>query len=54
MNISFQNENLMAERDGEIVASVPDLICILDVDTSVPVTTETLKYGRRVVVIGIP
>lgn len=54
MNVQFQNENLIAELDGRVVASVPDLICILDADTSVPVTTETLKYGRRVVVLGIP
>ncbi len=54
MNVGFQNENLLAEKNGIIAASVPDLICILDVDTSIPVTTESLKYGRRVVVIGIP
>jgi uncharacterized protein len=54
MQVSFQNENLMAEKDGKVLATVPDLICILDADTSVPVTTETLKFGRRVVVIGIP
>ncbi len=54
MEVSFQNENLVAHRDGKVVASVPDLICILDVDTAIPVTTETLKFGRRVAVIGIP
>ncbi len=54
MDVSFQNENLIATKDGTVVATVPDLICILDADTSIPVTTETLKFGRRVVVIGIP
>lgn len=54
MEVSFQNENLIAKRDGRVLATVPDLICILDADTAVPVTTETLKFGRRVKVIGIP
>ena len=54
MDVSFQNENLIAHRDGKVVATVPDLICILDVDTSVPVTTESLKFGRRVAVIALP
>jgi DUF917 family protein len=52
--IRFQNENLVAIRDGEIIASVPDLITVLDSETAKPITTERLKYGLRVIVIGIP
>ena len=52
-HISFQNENLVAEVDGEIVATVPDLITIIDHETGDPITTETLKYGQRVDVIGM-
>jgi DUF917 family protein len=51
--VVFQNENLVAKRDGRIVAMVPDLICILDSETAEPVTTEALKYGQRVKVVGI-
>lgn len=54
MTIDFQNENLIARRDGEVVAIVPDLICIVDKDTASPVSTEVLRYGLRVAVIGIP
>jgi len=54
MEIDFQNENLVARKNGSVVATVPDLICIIDLDTLVPVTTETLKYGRRVIVLGLP
>ncbi|MBQ0827553.1 DUF917 domain-containing protein [Streptomyces tagetis] len=54
MDVSFQNENLVAERDGTVVASVPDLICVLDTDTGEPVTTETLRYGLRVSVVVAP
>jgi uncharacterized protein len=33
---------------------VPDLICIVDLDTAEPVTTEVIRYGLRVAVLGIP
>ncbi len=54
MKIQFQNENLMAEKDGEIVISVPDLITMVEEDTGEPITTEQLRYGFRVKVLGIP
>lgn len=54
MKIQFQNENLVAECDGEMWASVPDLITVLDAETAAPITTEGLRYGYRAVIIGIP
>lgn len=52
--VEFQNENLTATVDGEILATVPDLICLVDVETFIPVTTDALKYGKRVLVVGLP
>jgi uncharacterized protein len=43
----------MAIRDGETVASVPDLFTILDVELGDAITTEGLRYGYRVAVVGI-
>ncbi|TDV48863.1 DUF917 domain-containing protein [Actinophytocola oryzae] len=54
LRLSFQNEYLLAERDGEVVATTPDLICVLETDTGEPVTTESMRYGNRVTVLGIP
>jgi hypothetical protein len=54
MALHFQNEHLAAMLDGEIVVSVPDLITVLDIETGQPITTEGLRYGFRVVVLGIP
>lgn len=54
VEIDFQNENLIARSGDTVLAAVPDLITILDQDTSYPITTEGLKYGLRVNVIGIP
>ena len=51
--VEFQNENLTAEVDGRIVATVPDLICLVDTETFSPVTTDALKYGKRVLVVGL-
>lgn len=53
LEIRFQNENLIATRDGELVAIVPDLICVTDVESGEPITTEGLRYGQRVRVLGI-
>jgi DUF917 family protein len=54
MRVAIQNENLIAWRDGAVVLSVPDLICILDADTGEPTGTETLRFGLRVCVVGFP
>jgi uncharacterized protein len=54
LEIDFQNEYLIALVDGEVVAVVPDLICLVGADTAEPVTTELVRYGLRVVVIGMP
>lgn len=52
--LEFQNENLIATCDGQVLASVPDLISALDAESGEPITTETLRYGMRVVVLAIP
>ena len=51
--VTFQNENLAVVVNGEIKATVPDLICLVDTETFIPVTTEVLKYGKRVMVVGL-
>ncbi len=54
LRIAFQNENLVAWRDEDVIATVPDLICILDDETGEPTGTETLRFGLRVAVVGFP
>jgi DUF917 family protein len=54
LTVRFQNEHLVAIRDGEIVVSVPDLITLLDAENGEPITTEGMRYGFRVVALGIP
>jgi hypothetical protein len=52
--LDFQNENLLGKRDGKPAAITPDLITVIDKEKGYPITTENLKYGQRVVVIGMP
>ncbi len=54
LEIEFQNEFLIAYLNGEVVVTVPDLICMVTDDTGEPVTTELLRYGTRVCVIAVP
>ena len=54
MVIDFQNENLIARIDAEIVCTVPDLICAVATDSGEPVTTELMRYGLRVTILGFP
>ncbi|MCY4597352.1 MAG: DUF917 domain-containing protein [Bryobacterales bacterium] len=53
MNISFQNEHLVARIDGRTVAIVPDLICLVERETGNPVPVDGLRYGQRLKVIAI-
>lgn len=53
LEILFQNENLIARQGDKVLAIVPDLICVLDSETGEPITTEGLRYGQRVKVLGI-
>lgn len=59
--LEFQNENLIlsvtgpgSAGAGDVRATVPDLICTVEADTGVAVTTETLRYGQRVRVFAAP
>ena len=52
--IAIQNENLVLWVDGVPKVIVPDLIMNLELDTGEPITTEMLRYGQRVAVIGLP
>lgn len=59
LGIEFQNENYVAffmKSDGtrDILATVPDLISLVDEDTGEPVATEEVRYGLRVAAIAMP
>ncbi|KAL2808327.1 hypothetical protein BJX63DRAFT_39161 [Aspergillus granulosus] len=58
LKVPFKNENAFVEAilpngESKILASVPDLIAVLDVETGSGLGTPEYKYGLKVVVIAI-
>jgi DUF917 family protein len=54
LRLELQNEVLLALEDGEVVATVPDIIAVLGLVDGRPVGTERLHYGQRVGVVSMP
>lgn len=52
--VEFQNENMVARVGEQVVATVPDIITLLDYEAGSPINTESLKYGYRVTCLAIP
>jgi len=52
IRLELQNENLVALERGRLLASVPDLITVLDGETADAIATERIRYGQRVTVIA--
>lgn len=53
MTLTIKNEYLVAKVGDKVVATVPDLICVLEKETSRPMNAERMRYGQRVSVYGI-
>ena len=52
--VAFQNEFAIGQRDGVMVVTTPDLICLLDSVSGEAIGTESLRYGQRVSVVALP
>jgi uncharacterized protein len=52
LRLELQNENLVALERGRVLASVPDLITVVDSETAEAIGTERISYGQRVTVIS--
>jgi DUF917 family protein len=53
VSIGFKNENmLLREKTGEVIATVPDLIMLVDVEGLRPLTNADTKPGQKVAVFG--
>ncbi|MGW1679867.1 DUF917 domain-containing protein [Saccharopolyspora sp. NPDC002376] len=54
LRLEMENEYLVAMRDGEPVASTPDVLAVLDHRTGVPVQCDVLRQGVEVAVLQLP
>ncbi len=48
LKVNIKNEYLLAKIGDKVVASVPDLITIVDYETGKPINAERLRYGQRI------
>jgi uncharacterized protein len=54
VKVLVQNENLVVTERDRVLASVPDLITLLDEATAVAVPTERVRHGARASLIAMP
>lgn len=54
VSIGFKNENmLLRDEAGKVMATVPDLITLVDTDTLEPLTNADTQEGQNVAVFGV-
>ncbi len=53
LKVFFQNENHICWRNGELLATSPDLIITVDDQTCEPMTNTSIEKGMRLAVIGL-
>lgn len=51
--IDYKNENMLAKKNNNIVAMVPDLICTISLEGQ-PLTNADLEVGLEIAVLGFP
>ncbi|AIJ21212.1 MULTISPECIES: DUF917 domain-containing protein [Amycolatopsis] len=54
LHVEFQNEYYLAVENGELRASVPDVICLLSSPGMNPLRTEHVRNGLTVTVLALP
>lgn len=54
LRIWYQNENIISWMDGTPCATVPDLICVFDLDNASPQLNPYARKGEHAAVIALP
>lgn len=54
LKIWYQNENIISWLDGSYYVTVPDLICVFDMDEAMPQLNPYARVGKGVKVIALP
>ncbi|MFI5364707.1 MAG: hypothetical protein ACHQ4J_03710 [Candidatus Binatia bacterium] len=50
---AFKNEYLILRIDEQTALTVPDLITVVETHTGTPITTEVVRPGLRVSILGL-
>ena len=54
LGIWYQNENIISWLDGAYYVTVPDLICVFDLDGAMPQLNPYTRLGEHVAVVALP
>ena len=54
VKIMYRNEYLVATQGDQILAVTPDIIVMMEQESGIPITSESLQYGLRVHVLSLP
>jgi len=54
LRVEMQNEYTMVLCDGEVVATAPDVVCLLDAHTLQAIQTSQVRRGHEVVALALP
>ncbi len=54
MRVSVKNENMACWLDGAVLATIPDLICLFDIQTGAQISNPDCVQGQRVAVVLLP
>src|SRR5262249_2548785 len=54
IRIDYQNEYLLATKNGTTIGCTPDILMLLEQDKGTPITSASLQYGLRVDLISLP
>ncbi len=54
LKVYFHYENLMVYHNKKLVANVPDLITLVDLDTLEPLSVKDAQLGMRVAIVATP
>jgi len=52
--IWLKNENLVGWRNGTVHTTIPDMICLIDMDTNLPITNPNYHSDQNVAVVILP
>ncbi|MEW6546035.1 MAG: DUF917 family protein [Bacillota bacterium] len=54
LELYFWNEYAVCERDGQRLATFPDLLATLDLDSGLPLATAEIAVGKEVALVWVP
>jgi len=53
-HIWLKNENMIGRLNDKVHTTIPDMICLIDLDTGMPVTNPNYHTGQNVAVVILP